>query len=79
MTNVHSQLSAEQEQQLLTSYRTLTELAGSCRIPSVLAAVRSSLAELRAALAGQDIEFDYYGHPGYGVPAADRVPQALAA
>ncbi|MEE1736284.1 DUF6052 family protein [Streptomyces sp. BE147] len=56
----HEYLTAEQEIHLLESYRTLGYLAENCRVPSVLAAVRASLAELRIALDGQAVEFDYY-------------------
>lgn len=60
-------LTAEQELQLIESYRTLGLLADTCRVPAVLAAVRASLAELRVALDGQAVEFDYYRD-------TDRVP-----
>jgi hypothetical protein len=63
MTNESSLLTAEQELRLLESYRTLTHLADTCKVPSVLAAVRASLAELRVALDGQAVEFDYYRNP----------------
>ncbi|MEE1791163.1 DUF6052 family protein [Streptomyces sp. BE308] len=53
-------LTAEQELHLMESYRTLGYLADNCRVPAVLAAVRASLAELRIALDGQAVEFDYY-------------------
>ncbi|MFD8300622.1 DUF6052 family protein [Streptomyces capillispiralis] len=50
-------------EQLLGSYRSLGALEGSCTVPAVLAAVRAARAELRIALDGQAVEFDYYrGH-----------------
>ncbi|WP_307825390.1 DUF6052 family protein [Streptomyces sp. MBT55] len=50
-------------EQLLGSYRSLGLLEQSCAVPAVLAAVRAARAELRIALDGQGVEFEYYrGH-----------------
>ncbi|MFC8955203.1 DUF6052 family protein [Streptomyces sp. NPDC057101] len=66
MTNVTS-LTPDQERCLLDSYTTLTGLAESCRVPSVSAALRGALAELRVALDGQAVELeDYYRPAGAG-------------
>ncbi|NNJ08405.1 hypothetical protein HHX38_30465 [Streptomyces sp. PKU-MA01144] len=71
MTNDTS-LTPEQEGRLLESYRTLTDLARTCRTPAVLAALRGALAELRVALDGSGVELeDYYSHvPAAGARAA---------
>jgi hypothetical protein len=69
MTNANSPLTADQEQQLLDVYRALEDLALSCGEPAVSAAVKAALAELRTALDGQAVEFDYYREPA-GVLAA---------
>ncbi|ROQ23185.1 hypothetical protein EDD98_7634 [Streptomyces sp. PanSC19] len=63
MTNV-SLLTPEQEQRLLESYRSLVDLADDCRVPSVSAALRGALAELRVALDGQGVELEDYYRPG---------------
>ncbi|MFC8370567.1 MULTISPECIES: DUF6052 family protein [unclassified Streptomyces] len=63
MTNASSPLTAEQELHLIESYRTLTHLADTVQVPAVLASVRTCLAELRLALDGQAIDFDYYREP----------------
>ena len=47
-------------EQLLGSYRSLGRLEQSCTVPAVLAAVRAARAELRIALDGQAVEFEYY-------------------
>ncbi|MCY0942920.1 DUF6052 family protein [Streptomyces antarcticus] len=60
MTNAHSYLSTEQEAQLLGAYTDLRELASGCEVPAVRAAVNVALAELRTALDGQAVEFDYF-------------------
>jgi hypothetical protein len=60
MTNDTS-LTPEQRDRLLQSYRALTDLAGTCRVPAVQAALRGALAELRVALDGQAVDLaDYY-------------------
>ncbi|MCB5165671.1 DUF6052 family protein [Streptomyces bambusae] len=69
MTNANSPLTAEQEQQLLRTYHELQDLAQACGVPAVRAAVKTALAELRTALDGQAVDFEYY--PGQaGVFAA---------
>ncbi|GHG38647.1 DUF6052 family protein [Streptomyces zaomyceticus] len=60
MTNAHSFLSPEQEARLLGAYTALKELSADCRVPAVGAAVTMALAELRTALDGQGVEFDYF-------------------
>ncbi|ALU98436.1 hypothetical protein WQO_33850 (plasmid) [Streptomyces globisporus C-1027] len=63
MTSANSPLRPEQVEQLLVSYRSLGLLEQSCAVPAVLAAVRAARAELRIALDGQGVEFEYYrGH-----------------
>ncbi|MCZ0983663.1 DUF6052 family protein [Streptomyces diastatochromogenes] len=62
MTN-DSSLTPEQRDRLLESYRTLVDLAGTCRVPAVFAALRGALAELRVALDGQGVELDDYYRP----------------
>ncbi|MEU4065161.1 DUF6052 family protein [Streptomyces wedmorensis] len=62
MTNV-SLLTPEQERCLLDGYTTLTGLAETCRVPSVSAALRGALAELRVALDGQGVELEDYYRP----------------
>ncbi|WP_328973804.1 DUF6052 family protein [Streptomyces sp. NBC_00239] len=69
MTNENSPLTADQEQRLLETYRALEDLALGCGEPAVRAAVKAALAELRTALDGQAVEFDYYREPA-GVLAA---------
>ncbi|MFD6183021.1 DUF6052 family protein [Streptomyces goshikiensis] len=66
MTNDSSRLTPDQERQLLESYETLTRLAKECGVPAVHAALRGALAELRTALDGQAVEFDYYALVGDG-------------
>ncbi|MFI8326280.1 DUF6052 family protein [Streptomyces sp. NPDC085529] len=66
MTNVSS-LTPDQERCLLDSYTALTGLAETCQVPSVSAALRGALAELRVALDGQAVELeDYYRSAGAG-------------
>ncbi|WP_445282538.1 DUF6052 family protein [Streptomyces sp. DSM 118148] len=62
MTNDTS-LTPEQRDRLLESYRTLTDLYATCRVPAVQAALRGALAELRAALDGQAVDLDDYYRP----------------
>ncbi|WP_344954828.1 DUF6052 family protein [Actinomadura miaoliensis] len=57
---VEGELTDAQERQLLECYASLRELAGTCDVPSVVAAVRAALAELRVALYGQVMDFDFY-------------------
>lgn len=73
--SVRSELSGKQERQLRECYATLQELAGSCEVPSVLAATRVALAELHAALDGQALHFEFYSHRW--APGAETEP-ALA-
>ncbi|MFB7915492.1 DUF6052 family protein [Streptomyces sp. NPDC056061] len=63
MTNAHPYLTTEQEQQLLDIYRVLSDLARTCQVPTVSAAVRAALAPLHTALDGQDLDHDHYRHP----------------
>lgn len=66
MTNDTS-LTPDQERRLLESYRALVDLAETCRVPAVHAALRGALAELRVALDGQAVELeDYYRPLGEG-------------
>lgn len=60
MTNENSTLTADQEHRLLETYNTLTQLADTVAIPAVAASLRMAVAELRTALDGQAVEFDYY-------------------
>ncbi|MFD3728496.1 DUF6052 family protein [Streptomyces sp. NPDC058671] len=69
MTN-DSSLTPEQEHLLLESYRTLTDLAETCRVPAVSAALRGALAELRVALDGQAVDLEDYYRPLRTVAAA---------
>ncbi|MFH8385273.1 DUF6052 family protein [Kitasatospora sp. NPDC018058] len=65
MTNDSSRLTPEQEHRLLESYHGLADLAQDCTVPAVLAALRGALAELRTALDGQAVDFDYYALVGH--------------
>ncbi|MEU1228929.1 DUF6052 family protein [Streptomyces sp. NPDC005828] len=69
MTN-DSSLTPEQEQRLLESYRTLRDLAETCTVPAVFAALRGALAELRVALDGQAVDLDDYYRPVGAGPVA---------
>lgn len=69
MTNAHSPLTAEQQHRLLETYNTLSHLLETVPVPAVAASVRAALAELRVALDGQAVEFDYY-RGAVTVPAA---------
>lgn len=63
-------LTPDEERRLLESYHALLELAGTCRVPAVQAALRGALAELRVALDGQAVNLeDYYRPPGRGEAA----------
>ncbi|MFE2209047.1 MULTISPECIES: DUF6052 family protein [Streptomyces] len=63
-------LTPEDERRLLESYHALLDLAESCRVPAVHAALRGALAELRVALDGQAVNLeDYYRPPGRGEAA----------
>jgi hypothetical protein len=64
------ELTGTEEQQLLECYATLHQLAETCDVPAVLAAVRVALAELHAALDGQALEFEYYSHRWNREPAS---------
>ncbi|MGR6975140.1 DUF6052 family protein [Streptomyces cynarae] len=66
MTNDTS-LTPDQRHRLLESYRALSDLHGTCRVPAVQAALRAALAELRVALDGQAVELEDYYRPA---PAA---------
>ncbi|WP_335936479.1 DUF6052 family protein [Streptomyces sp. PTD5-9] len=63
MTSAHSYLTTDQEQQLLSIYRELTDLARTCQVPAVSASVRAALAPLHTALDGQALDFDPYARP----------------
>lgn len=79
MTNGTS-LTPEQRDRLLESYRGLTDLLGTCRVPAVEAALRGALAELRVALEGQAVELeDYYRPASAERRAAARKAAGLAA
>jgi uncharacterized protein DUF6052 len=56
MTNGRAELSVEQERRLVECYGALRELADTCTVPAVRAAVTVALTELDVALEGQDIE-----------------------
>lgn len=56
MTNGRAELSADQEEKLVGCYAILTELAYSCEVPSVAAAVRAALVELDVALEAQALD-----------------------
>ncbi|AYV33072.1 hypothetical protein EES41_40570 (plasmid) [Streptomyces sp. ADI95-16] len=58
--NGQAELTAWQEQELKDSYARLLRLADTVEVPGVLAAVRSALAELHAALEGQALEFAFH-------------------
>ncbi|MFD1832739.1 MULTISPECIES: DUF6052 family protein [Streptomyces] len=60
MTNDTSRLTADQERRLLECYTALRQLSEGCAVPAVTAALNTALAELRIALDGQAVEFDYY-------------------
>jgi hypothetical protein len=62
MTNASADLLPLEEDQLRGCYAALQKLAESCAVPSVRAAARSAVAELHAALDGQALDFEYYGH-----------------
>jgi hypothetical protein len=55
-------LSDEEVRALRRCYQDLKQLAASCQVPSVRAAVRVALAELHAALNGQGLEYELYSH-----------------
>jgi len=76
MTNGLTELSDKQAQQLRACYVRLHELADSVEVPSVLAAVRTAIAELHAALDGQALDFEFYSHRWATGPA--DASQALA-
>ncbi|GAT67146.1 hypothetical protein PS9374_02799 [Planomonospora sphaerica] len=56
-------LSAAQERQLLECHAVLGRLEESCEVPAVRAAVRTALAELRAALDSQAVDFPFFPLP----------------
>ncbi|MFI9203869.1 DUF6052 family protein [Streptomyces sp. NPDC053048] len=63
MTNERAEpagLTPEQERVLLDAYTALGGLARSCEVPAVTAAVGAALAELRVALDGQAVDFDFF-------------------
>ncbi|MFJ3906170.1 DUF6052 family protein [Streptomyces sp. NPDC090025] len=62
MTN-DSSLTPEQRDGLLETYHDLLDLAETCRVPAVSAALRGALAELRVALDGQGVELEDYYRP----------------
>lgn len=66
MTNALAELDAGEERELRHCYAALQELAASCAVPAVRAAARCAVAELHAALDGQALDFDYYGHRWVG-------------
>jgi hypothetical protein len=62
MTNALAELRTTEEHELRHCYAALHGLAASCAVPAVRAAARAAVAELHAALDGQALDFDFYGH-----------------